>query len=229
MVITMETLYDCKILVVDDEKALCDMIAEMLTQAGFHAVRTVQSCAAARMQFSIFAPDAVLLDVMLPGVDGFALMDYIAPTGTPVIFLTAKNAVADRVRGLKLGAYDYIVKPFAPAELLARVEGLLRHTGRRAATLRGFDAEVDPDNRTVTQNGRAVELTPREFDLLEQLMRNRGAALYRDVLYGRVWGGDLLDSRTLDLHIQRLRKKLGWADKIETVYRVGYRLKSDQK
>ena len=156
-------------------------------------------------------------------------MDYIAPTGTPVIFLTAKNAVADRVRGLKLGAYDYIVKPFAPAELLARVEGLLRHTGRRAATLRVFDAEVDPDNRTVTQNGRAVELTPREFDLLEQLMRNRGAALYRDVLYGRVWGGDLLDSRTLDLHIQRLRKKLGWADKIETVYRVGYRLKSDQK
>ena len=88
--------------------------------------------------------DLVLLDVMLPGVDGFALMDYIAPTGTPVIFLTAKNAVADRVRGLKLGAYDYIVKPFAPAELLARVEGLLRHTGRRAATLRVFDAEVDP-------------------------------------------------------------------------------------
>ena len=81
----------------------------------------------------------------------------------------------------------------------------------------------------LARQGKAVELTPREFDLLEQLMRNRGAALYRDVLYGRVWGGDLLDSRTLDLHIQRLRKKLGWADKIETVYRVGYRLKSDQK
>ena len=97
------------------------------------------------------------------------------------------------------------------------------------AALTAFDVTMDIVARTVTRQGKAVELTPREFDLLEQLMRNRGAALYRDVLYGRVWGGDLLDSRTLDLHIQRLRKKLGWADKIETVYRVGYRLKSDQK
>ena len=95
--------------------------------------------------------------------------------------------------------------------------------------IRHIDVTMDIVARTVTRQGKAVELTPREFDLLEQLMRNRGAALYRDVLYGRVWGGDLLDSRTLDLHIQRLRKKLGWADKIETVYRVGYRLKSDQK
>ena len=174
-------------------------------------------------------PELVLLDVMLPGVDGFALMDYIAPTGTPVIFLTAKNAVADRVRGLKLGAYDYIVKPFAPAELLARVEGLLRHTGRRAATLRVFDAEVDPDNRTVTQNGRAVELTPREFTLLLVLVRARGQALYRDILYERVWGPDAEPNpRALDLHIHRLRKKLDWADKIVTVPKVGYKLLAER-
>ena len=173
--------------------------------------------------------DLVLLDVMLPGVDGFALMDYIAPTGTPVIFLTAKNAVADRVRGLKLGAYDYIVKPFAPAELLARVEGLLRHTGRRAATLRVFDAEVDPDNRTVTQNGRTVELTPREFTLLLVLVRARGQALYRDILYERVWGPDAEPNpRALDLHIHRLRKKLDWADKIVTVPKVGYKLLAER-
>ena len=171
----------------------------------------------------------LVLDVMLPGVDGFALMDYIAPTGTPVIFLTAKNAVADRVRGLKLGAYDYIVKPFAPAELLARVEGLLRHTGRRAATLRVFDAEVDPDNRTVTQNGRAVELTPREFTLLLVLVRARGQALYRDILYERVWGPDAEPNpRALDLHIHRLRKKLDWADKIVTVPKVGYKLLAER-
>ena len=133
---------------------------------------------------------------------------------------------------LQLGADDYIVKPFEIEELLARVEAVLRRTGRGGQTLTAFDVTMDIVARTVTRQGKAVELTPREFDLLEQLMRNRGAALYRDVLYGRVWGGDLLDSRTLDLHIQRLRKKLGWADKIETVYRVlltGFSMKFSQK
>ena len=126
-------------------------------------------------------------------------------------------------------SYDYIVKPFAPAELLARVEGLLRHTGRRAATLRVFDAEVDPDNRTVTQNGRAVELTPREFTLLLVLVRARGQALYRDILYERVWGPDAEPNpRALDLHIHRLRKKLDWADKIVTVPKVGYKLLAER-
>ena len=152
-------------------------------------------------------------------------MDYIAPTGTPVVFLTAKNAVADRVRGLKLGAYDYIVKPFAPPELLARVEGLLRHTGRRAATLNVFDAVIDPDDRTVTQHGQPVELTPREFDLLLALVRAQGQALYRETLYERVWGLDAEPPpRALDLHIHRLRKKLNWANKIVTVPKIGYRL-----
>lgn len=120
------------ILIVDDEPHIARLIEMTLEPLGQPLVLACDGEQAAdlleKQQF-----DLVLLDVMLPGVDGFALMDYIAPTGTPVIFLTAKNAVADRVRGLKLGAYDYIVKPFAPAELLARVEGLLRHTGRRAA------------------------------------------------------------------------------------------------
>ena len=123
------------ILIVDDEPHIARLIEMTLEPLWQPLVLACDGEQAAdlleKQQF-----DLVLLDVMLPGVDGFALMDYIAPTGTPVIFLTAKNAVADRVRGLKLGAYDYIVKPFAPAELLARVEGLLRHTGRRAATLR---------------------------------------------------------------------------------------------
>lgn len=111
-------------------------------------------------------------------MDGFTLMDYIAPTARRSSFY-GQATVEDRVRGLRLGAYDYIVKPFAPPELLARVEGLLRHTGRRAATLQAFDAVIDPDNHIVTQNGTRVELTPREFDLLLALVRARGQLLYR--------------------------------------------------
>ena len=142
-----------------------------------------------------------------------------------MVFLTAKNAVADRVRGLKLGAYDYIVKPFAPAELLARVEGILRHTGRRDAVLHVWDADIDPDSRTVTRAGRAVELTPRELELLLVLVRAQGQTLYREALYERVWGLDAEPNpRALDLHIHRLRRKLGWEDKIVTVPKIGYRL-----
>ena len=212
------------ILIVEDEPTIADLIEMTLEPLGQPLIKALDGERAADLlettQF-----DLVLLDVMLPGVDGFALMDYIAPTGTPVIFLTAKAAVEDRVRGLRLGAYDYIVKPFAPPELLARVEGLLRHTGRRAATLQVFDAVIDPDNRTVTQGGAPVELTPREFELLLALVRARGQLLYRDALYERVWG---LDSdagpRTVDIHIHRLRKKLHWDDKIVTVPKVGYKL-----
>ena len=212
------------ILIVEDEPNIARLIEMTLEPLGQPLVTAYDGERAADLvetqQF-----DLILLDVMLPGVDGFALMQYIAPTGTPVVFLTAKNAVEDRVRGLKLGAYDYIVKPFAPAELLARVEGLLRHTGRRAAVLTVWDAAIDPDNRTVTQGGRPVELTPREFDLLLVLVRAQGQALYRETLYERVWGLDAEPNpRALDLHIHRLRRKLGWEDKIITVPKVGYRL-----
>mgnify|MGYP004619607347 FL=1 len=212
------------ILIVDDEPSIAQLIAMTLEPLGQPLIIAHDGERAADL-LETQKFDLVILDVMLPGVDGFALMDYIAPTGTPVVFLTAKNAVADRVRGLKLGAYDYIVKPFAPPELLARVEGLLRHTGRRAATLNVFDAVIDPDDRTVTQHGQPVELTPREFDLLLALVRAQGQALYRETLYERVWGLDAEPTpRALDLHIHLLRKKLNWADKIVTVPKIGYRL-----
>ena len=213
-----------RIFIVEDEHRIARFLQIELEHEGFETeIEENGTRAYERIMQGNF--DLVLLDVMLPGVDGFALMDYIAPTGTPVVFLTAKNAVADRVRGLKLGAYDYIVKPFAPPELLARVEGLLRHTGRRAATLNVFDAVIDPDDRTVTQHGQPVELTPREFDLLLALVRAQGQALYRETLYERVWGLDAEPTpRALDLHIHRQRKKLNWADKIVTVPKIGYRL-----
>ena len=216
------------ILIVDDEAAIAMLVRRILTEAGYRCQAVTDSRAAANLLEKNHY-DLVLLDVMMPHLDGYDLLAYLRPTGTPCIFITAKDAVAERVRGLNSGADDYIVKPFAPAELLARVEGLLRHTGRRAATLRVFDAEVDPDNRTVTQNGRAVELTPREFALLLVLVRARGQALYRDILYERVWGPDAEPNpRALDLHIHRLRKKLDWADKIVTVPKVGYKLLAER-
>lgn len=147
---------------------------------------------------------------------------------TSVIFITAKGTLGDRVKGLNLGADDYIVKPFEVEELIARVESVLRRAGKGGAKLQAFDVIMDTVARSVKQNGLDVALTPREFDLLEQLMRNRGAALYRDVLFNRVWGGEMdSDTRTLDLHIQRLRKKLNWHNHIKTVYKVGYMLEKE--
>ena len=163
---------------------------------------------------------------MLPGVDGFTLMPQLVDSGTPVIFLTAKGDVSDRVRGLRMGADDYIVKPFEPAELLApRGGGAAPHRPGAATSCAPLTWRSSRLSRTVTQNGRPVQLAPREFDLLVFLVRNRGIALHRDVIYERVWGGESeTDTRVLDLNIQRLRKKLGWGGRIRTVYRIGYML-----
>lgn len=216
------------VLIVDDEKAIADLIGMTLENLGYRCVKAYSGEEAAdcidREPF-----DLILLDVMLPGIDGFHLMDYIAPLGTPVIFITARASTDDCVRGLRLGAYDYIIKPFAPEELLARVDGVLRHTGRCSSRLRVGDVEIDPEARTVAKNGRPVELTRREFDLLLVFVHNRNIALYRDVLFERVWGLDSdAGSRTLDIHISRLRRKLGWDKQIRTVPRIGYMLEVDE-
>ena len=212
------------ILIVDDERPIAELIELTLLQAGYRCEIALDGeTAADKIETGRY--DLILLDIMLPGVDGYELMEYIRPTGTPVIFLTAKGMLADRVRGLRMGAADYIVKPFEPLELLARVESVLRRAGRGGGLLRAFGVVVDPAARKVEKDGVPVPLTPREFDLLVLLLRNQGIALYRDVVYERVWGGEEeTGSRTLDLHIQRLRKKLGLADKIKTVYKIGYLL-----
>ena len=216
-----------RVLIVEDEHRIARLIEMSLTRAGYDCtVAEDGGTAADRIEEQTF--DLSLLDIMLPGLDGYELLDYLRPRGVPVIFITAKGAVKDRVEGLRRGADDYIVKPFVIEELLARVESVLRRAGR-GNVMQAFDVVLDAGEHTVTQNGRTVDLTPYEFRLLEQLMRNRGAALYRDTLYERVWGGDLAesDTRTLDLHIMRLRRKLHWHDRIETVYRIGYRLKKE--
>lgn len=217
-----------RILIVEDEATISRLIEVSLTRAGY-ACTVANDGLAAADQIEQQDFDLALLDIMLPGLDGYELLDYLRPLGVPVIFITAKGAVRDRVEGLRRGADDYIVKPFVIEELLARVESVLRRAGR-GNVMQAFDVVLDAGEHTVLQNGRPVDLTPNEFLLLEQLMRNRGAALYRDTLYERVWGGDRAesDTRTLDLHIMRLRRKLHWYDHIETVYRIGYRLKKEE-
>ncbi|WP_346669594.1 response regulator transcription factor [uncultured Subdoligranulum sp.] len=216
-----------QVLIVEDEHLIARLIEMSLTRAGYACTVAGDGRTAADL-IEEKDYDLALLDIMLPGLDGYELLDYLRPQGVPVIFITAKGTVKERVEGLRRGADDYIVKPFVVEELLARVESVLRRAGR-GNVMQAFDVVLDVGEHTVTQNGKSVDLTPNEFELLEQLMRNRGAALYRDTLYERVWGGDRAetDTRTLDLHIMRLRRKLHWYDHIETVYRIGYRLKKE--
>lgn len=216
-----------RILIVEDEVAIARLIEMSLMRAGYQCEMVHDGLQAAdKIEQTDY--DLVLLDIMLPGLDGYELLEYLRPMDTSVIFITAKGTLGDRVKGLNLGADDYIVKPFEVEELIARVESVLRRAGKGGAKLQAFDVIMDTVARSVKQNGLDVALTPREFDLLEQLMRNRGAALYRDVLFNRVWGGEMdSDTRTLDLHIQRLRKKLNWHNHIKTVYKVGYMLERE--
>ena len=213
-----------KILVVEDERAISDLIRMNLEDAGY-ACTCVYDGMAAADQIETQTFDLVLLDIMLPKVNGYELLEYIKPTGTPVIFLTAKAGLDDRVKGLNLGAEDYIVKPFEIVELIARVQVVLRRFHKDATKLVYGDLVINTDNRTVLRDGVPVALTPKEFMLLEIFVRNKNITLFRDKIYELVWENDSYgDTRTLDLHVQRLRKKLGLTDKLRTIYKVGYRL-----
>ena len=216
------------ILIAEDERPIADLIELTLTGAGYACEQANDGEKAADL-IAEHDYELAVLDIMLPGIDGYELLRYLRSTGTPVIFVTARTTLQDRVRGLNLGADDYLTKPFEPLELVARVESVLRRTGRANVVLRAFGVELDPAAHTVSRDGRPVHLAPREFELLELLMRNRGLTLYREVLYERLWGDDeSFDTRPLDLCIARLRRKLGWKDEIRTVFRVGYRLEKEE-
>ena len=213
-----------KVLIVEDDEAIANLIKINLAAAGYDCTCAFDGKEGADcIEKENF--DLILLDIMLPGIDGYELLEYVKPIGTPVIFLTAKGRVEERIKGLKLGADDYIVKPFQVGELLARVEALLRRCRKGDKRLFFDDVEIALDSRTVTKGGVLVELTVKEFDLLAELIRNKNIALYRDRLYEKVWGEPYMgNTRTLDSHIQRLRRKLEWKDDIKTVFRIGYRL-----
>ena len=213
-----------RILVVEDEMAISNLIAVNLRKAGYVCECVFDGMAAADA-LEAARYDLVLLDVMLPKVDGYELMNYIAPMEIPVIFLTAKASVADRVKGLRLGADDYLTKPFEIIELLARVESVLRRYHKTETTIMEGDLVIDTASRTVRRGEETINLTKKEFELLLLFVRNKNIALYRETIYERIWGGDYMgDSRTVDLHVQRMRKKVGWEDRIVPVYKVGYRL-----
>ncbi len=217
-----------KILIVDDEKAICDLIDLNLSASGYHC-KAVQNGLEAIDLIEKENFDLVLLDIMLPGVDGFDVMEYIRPLQVPVIFITAKHEVKDRVKGLKLGADDYLVKPFDVVELTARVEAVLRRYHKTERELTAGDVVVDVEARRVLKGGKPVVLTNKEFGLLVLFIQNKNIALFRETLYEKVWEDEYIgDSRTLDLHVQRLRRKLGWEQNLVAVYKVGYRLEVPQ-
>lgn len=213
-----------RVLVVEDEPPISDLICMNLTQRGYHCTAAYDGMQAADL-IEKNHYDLVLLDIMLPKVDGYELLEYIRPMGIPVIFLTAKGSVEDRVRGLRQGADDYLVKPFEIVELLARVEVVLRRYHKTEARLEMDDVQIDTESRVVRKGGQVVDLTMKEYQLLLLFVQNRNIALFREVIFEKVWESDFLgDTRTVDLHVQRLRKKLDWGDKIRAIYKVGYRL-----
>ena len=213
-----------RILAVDDELPIAELLRASLSRAGYECTCAYDGVTAANLiEKEPF--DLILLDIMLPGINGFELMDYIRSTGIPVIFLTAKNAVSDRVKGLKMGAEDYIVKPFDILELLARVEGVLRRHGKLQTLIETGDLQINTASMQVTRKGEPLNLTRKEYELLLLFAQNPGAVLSKSTIYERVWGGEYPDNtRTVELHIQRMKKKVGWDERLKPVYGIGYRL-----
>lgn len=213
-----------RVLIVDDEKPICDLIDMNLSAAGY-VCRSVQDGLSAIELVEHESFDLLLLDIMLPGADGFDIMEYIRPLQIPVIFITAKSDVQDKVKGLKLGAEDYLVKPFEVVELLARVEVVLRRFKKANNLLTAGEIAVDLEAHKVTRAGRPIVLTNKEYGLLVLFMQNKNIALFKETLYEKVWKDEYIaDSRTLELHVQRLRRKTGWEKNLVAVYKVGYRL-----
>ena len=215
-----------KILVVEDEPTLNKIIAKRLkieaysVDCAFNGKEALDYLDAAEY-------DLLIVDIMMPEMDGLTLVKKLRDGGSrvPVLFLTALDSTQDKVTGLDSGGDDYLVKPFDVVELLARVEVVLRRFHKTGAQLSAGDVVVDMDARMVTKAGMPVVLTNKEYGLLVLFIQNKNIALFKENLYEKVWGEEYDgDSRTLELHVQRLRKKMGWERQLVAVYKVGYRL-----
>jgi len=216
-----------RILVVEDDKLINNLIKKNLELVG-HTCVSVFDGEAVFTELENQNFDMILLDIMLPKLDGFQVIEALNKE-TPVIFLTARGALSDRIKGLKLGADDYLVKPFDMLELLTRIETVLRRTKNSENLFVLGDVKVDLASRQVFYKEEYVEFTPQEFLLIEALIKNRNIALSRDKLLEIAWGYDYGgDTRTVDVHIHNIRKKLSWEKAIKTVYKLGYRLEVAQ-
>ena len=215
-----------KILIAEDEEPIANLIRMNLKKAGYACECAYDGQEAAdRREEGHY--DLLLLDIMLPKINGYELMEYAKSIQLPVIFITAMDSTENKVKGLKMGAEDYLAKPFEIVELLARVEAVLRRCNKIGRMLHILDVDIDLSSRTVMQDNQQILLTLKEYELLLFFARNPNIALYREVIYEQVWEKEYTgDSRTVDLHVQRLKKKLGWDKHICAVYKIGYRLET---
>lgn len=214
-----------RILVVEDDKAIAGAVALNLQRVGYEVKVFYDGGEAADSLKADHSFDLALLDIMLPGIDGFQLLEHMQRNNIPVIYMTAKTDSESEVRGLRDGAEDYIVKPFAIETLLVRIEKVLSRTGRLNQIYRFRDITLDGENRIVTKGGERVDLTPLEFDVLKVLMKNKNRTVSREKLLDEIWGVDFYgDFRTVDVRVAGLRKKLGLTTEIRAISKTGYRL-----
>lgn len=211
-----------KILIAEDEELISNLIRINLVKSGYSCDCAFDGAEAAD-KISENSYDLILLDIMLPKIDGYELLEYAKSVDIPVIFITAMGTTTQKVKGLRLGAEDYITKPFEIIELLARVETVLRRYNKTEKIIKIKNVEINTEERSVLRDGVYVPLTLKEYELLLLFVKNRNIALYRETIYENIWGAEYCgDSRTIDLHVQRLKKKLGWSRYITAVYKVGY-------
>lgn len=214
-----------KVLIVDDEEKIRELVRINLELVGYSCDEAEDGIAACE-KLEVFNPGLVLLDIMMPGKNGFEVLEECKKKNIPVIFLTAKEGIQDKVKGLNLGAEDYIVKPFESLELIARVDVVFRRYNKENNSIFEYEnVKVDFEKREVEVLGKSIDITLQEFQLLEVFIKNKNLALSREKLLELAWGYDYGgDTRTVDMHVQKLRKKLSWEEIIVTVYKYGYRL-----
>lgn len=214
-----------RILIVEDDFAITQMITLNLRAVGYEYKAFDNGQDAAESLKNDYHYDLALLDIMLPGLDGFQLLSYMQKYEIPVIYMTAKTDTESEIRGLKGGAEDYLVKPFAVAALLVRIEKVLERTGKLRKVYTCKNVTLDAENRTVDKAGVPVDLTPLEFDVLHLLMKNKNRTVSRNQILDEIWGQDFFgDIRTVDVRVANIRKKLGWNQEIRTISKTGYRL-----